>query len=125
MAVSTSAQSTVARPAGNAKPGESPSPKTSATPKGPADPEAHFRLDEHERQLHEMGQNLTPDKVAAVVHGAVAALHVTMQAETEKLLKAVREDVETDKSVVGAIGTLVTEMRELTAALRALATARV
>jgi hypothetical protein len=98
-------------------------PKPAAT--GPADPEAHFRLDEHERQLHEIGKNLTPEAVAGVVHGAVAALHVTMQAETEKLLKAVREDVETDKSVVAAIGELCTDLKALVAALHELATRRV
>lgn len=108
-----------------------PARNTHAGPgKAPADPakdaqDLHFRLDEHERQLHEMGKTLTPEAVAGVVHGAVAALHVSMQAQTEKLLTAVREDVQTDKSVVAAIATLVTEMRELTAALRALATARV
>lgn len=102
------------------KPGEPQS-----APKGPADPEAHFRLDEHERQLHQMGQDLSPQSIAAVVHGAVSALHVTMQAETEKLLKAVREDVETDKSVVAAIGELCTDMKALVAALHELATRRV
>src|SRR5580658_10502002 len=68
---------------------------------------AHFRLDEHQRQIEQLQEGMKPEHVAAVAHGAVAALHVSMQAETEKLLKAVREDVETDKSVVAAIGKLI------------------
>lgn len=99
-------------------------PAQKAAPKDPAE-EAHFRLDEHERKLGELGKTLTPEVIAGVVHGAVAALHVTMQAETEKLLKAVREDVETDKSVVAAIGQLCTQIAALVTALRELATREV
>lgn len=109
--MSASAQSTVAQPAGKGKPGEPQAPKGVAAPKGPADPDAHFRLDEHERLLSELGKNLSPEVVAGVVHGAVSALHVTMQADTEKLLKAVREDMQTDRDVVAAVRELITVLK--------------
>lgn len=76
------------------------------------DPEnLHFRLDEHERVLDQIGQAIKPECIAALVQGAVAALHSSMQAETEKLLKAVREDVQTDKDVVAAVKELVECLR--------------
>lgn len=50
--------------------------------------------------------------IAAVVHGAVAALAASMQAETSKLLKSIKEDVDTDKLVVAAIGELVAELKQ-------------
>jgi hypothetical protein len=79
------------------------------------DEDAHWRLDEHQRQLDAMKAQMSPEHIAGVAHGAVAALHMSMQAETEKLLKAVREDVDTDKAVVHAIGELVAAIRELIA----------
>jgi hypothetical protein len=100
------------------RPGE-PSAAADGAPgaggQGPVDEEAHFRLDEHQRQLDELKAHTSPEHVAGMVQGATAALHTSMQAETEKLLKAVREDVDTDKAVVKAIGELVAVIRELIA----------
>jgi hypothetical protein len=79
------------------------------------DEEAHWRLDEHQRQIDELKKHISPEHIAGLAHGAVAALHVSMQAETEKLLKAVREDVDTDRSVVAAIGELVAVIKQLIA----------
>lgn len=76
-----------------------------------ASEDLHFRLDEHERVLDQIGQAIKPECIAAVVQGAVAALHASMQAQTEKLLSAVREDVQTDKDVVAAVCELIETMK--------------
>lgn len=100
-----------------------PTPSTQAKP--PPDPnDLDWRLDEHERQLHQIEEGLKPEHVAAIAQGAVAALHLSMQAETEKLLKAVREDVHTDQEVVAAMRELCADIKSLILCLGAPVTRR-
>lgn len=73
--------------------------------------EAHFRLDEHERKLDAIGKALTPETVAALVHGAVAAVEVSMKARFDELLEALHEDSKSDREVVGALRELIETLR--------------
>ncbi len=95
------------RVVGPAAPPAAPAPAG----RGPVDAEAHFRIDEHQRQIDQIKGAVHPDHVAALVHGAIAALQSTMRAELDKMMKAMAEDSETDRAVVKAILELVQELK--------------
>jgi hypothetical protein len=74
--------------------------------------QAHFRIDDIERSLTSVHAAIKPEVIAALVQGVVSTLEIKMQGETERLLKAVREDVTTDQEIIK-------ELRELVAVLKA------
>lgn len=71
----------------------------------------HWRIDEQERRLGAIEEALTPEMVAAVVAGAVAALKAQMQTETQALLKAVTQDRAGDGELIAAVKELVQTLR--------------
>jgi hypothetical protein len=81
--------------------------------------EAHWRLDEHERKLEEV----KPEKLAAMLQGAVEALHARHQVDTERLISSVKEDVESDRAVVKKLDALTVQLAELCRDLKALVAA--
>jgi hypothetical protein len=80
--------------------------------------DAHFRIDEHERKLESIGKALTPETVAALVQGAVAALQATTDAKLERILTAQTDDAAADKEVAAKISALIGKIDELIATLR-------
>jgi hypothetical protein len=109
-----------------------PIPKTQApappdTNAGPAAPqpkdpmeEAHFRMDDHERRMGALEEATKPEHVAAVVGGAAAAVHGSMQAKFDSLLATMREDVKTDAEVSKGIKDLIASNSEVVGAIKEL-----
>ncbi|HUP06808.1 MAG TPA: hypothetical protein VMU47_06645 [Caldimonas sp.] len=79
----------------------------------PVDEEAHFRLDEHERKL----EAVKPETLAAMLQGAVEALHARHQVDLERLIAAQREDIDTDRKVIEKLEALADRITELVEAL--------
>ena len=78
---------------------------------------AHFRIDEHERQIGSMKETLSPVAIAAMVRGALAEQQLSLEAKLERIIAAQAKDMETDKAVVGKITELCEELKALTVAL--------
>lgn len=81
--------------------------------------DAQFRMDEHERRIDAIGKALTPETVAALVQGAVAALQATTDGKLQQILSAQKEDVAADKEVAASIHQLIGKIDELISTLRA------
>jgi len=80
--------------------------------------EAHFRLDEHERALHDIRK--VGDSIPSLVDGGVAALHASMKAELAELRAGQAADVESDRAVAESNKALALEIKELCADIKAL-----
>lgn len=83
--------------------------------------EAHFRIDEHERKLSEIGK--IAEGIPALIHGGVATLQAGMDAAMDsklaKLIAAQAQDVETDRAVVERLDRLIEKISALIEVMRA------
>jgi hypothetical protein len=83
-----------------------------ASPPPAADDDTPWRLDDHQRRLESIEKATHPEHVAGLVHGAVAAVHASLQQEIQKLLEATRKDIQADTDVVSAIRELIEELKQ-------------
>ena len=102
---------------GAGKPGAAPASRAGAAP---VDEEAHHRLDEHDRQFHDMAEQMGPEAIAGMVKGAHAAFQDGFERKVmDQLLTALRSDMETDRKVIAGLDKLCTAIGELVATLKA------
>ena len=104
----------------NGQKAKPPAQASTAPAGGVVDEEAHFRIDEIERQQAEFAEAIDPNLIAGVVRGAVAAMHADteskvsgmMQAQTERLLEAVNKDAALDREVIASIRELIDTLKQ-------------
>lgn len=69
--------------------------------------------------MAQIEENVGPDVIAGLVRGAAAAFHTgledrvrsAMDSQTERLLAAVKQDIETDRGIISALAELVAQLR--------------
>ena len=69
--------------------------------------DAQFRMDDHERKLGEIERALSPEVIAALVHGAVAACSAQSEQQLAKILSNQAKDIDTDERVVAKLEELI------------------
>jgi uncharacterized protein (DUF342 family) len=97
--------------------GRNAKPRTNGR-RAPLDEEAHFRIDEHEREIQ--GIKRAHGEIPAMVRGGVEALHASFESQIGKLIASQKEDVDTDREVVEKLEDLTERIAELCADIKAL-----
>lgn len=75
-------------------------------PKAPVDAEAHFRIDEQERRLSEIGKATSPEAIQALISGVQAALQASSRADVEELRRQVMASQSDSKAMLQVVDLL-------------------
>jgi len=85
--------------------------------------DAHARIDDQDKKLDSLAKSLTPEAIAALMHGIMASAQVQWRDELKQLLRTQREDVESDRKVAQTNEDIAACLKEQNAKLEALTTA--